>query len=79
MLCEGRIIHCNIYIFFTFPTAIAKSPLFIRPHSKAVLLRAIHRDTEFLARHMVMDYSLLLGIEEDTSKLVVGIIGNCKS
>lgn len=53
---------------------ISDSPLFIRPHSKAVLSRAINQDTEFLARHMVMDYSLLLGIERDSSRLIVGII-----
>ncbi|XP_028393496.1 1-phosphatidylinositol 3-phosphate 5-kinase-like isoform X2 [Dendronephthya gigantea] len=53
---------------------IAESPLFIRPHSKAVLSRAIMDDTKFLAKHMVMDYSLLLGIERGSSKLIVGII-----
>ena len=52
----------------------AESPLYIRPHSKAVLSRAIKDDTEFLAKHMVMDYSLLLGIEQNSCRLVVGII-----
>ena len=63
----------NLKSFFS--VVIAKSPLFIRPHTKAVLMRAINHDTEFLAKHMVMDYSLLLGIEPDTSRLMVGIIG----
>ncbi|CAB3993710.1 1-phosphatidylinositol 3-phosphate 5-kinase-like [Paramuricea clavata] len=53
---------------------IAESPLFIRPHSKAVLSRGINNDTEFLAKHMVMDYSLLLGVERNSCKLIVGII-----
>jgi hypothetical protein len=61
--------------FFLFRSVIAESPLFIRPHSKTVLSRAINDDTEFLAKHMVMDYSLLLGIEQNSCRLVVGIIG----
>lgn len=55
---------------------ICDAPLFIRAHSKAVLSKGIHNDTEFLSTNMVMDYSLLVGIDEATMKLVVGIIGN---
>lgn len=54
---------------------IRECPIFIRPHSKAILSRAIHNDTEFLAQQMVMDYSLLVGIDEARSELVTGIIG----
>ena len=54
---------------------IRESPIFFRPHSKAILSRAIHNDTEFLAQQMVMDYSLLVGIDEARSELVTGIIG----
>ncbi|CAG0920643.1 unnamed protein product [Notodromas monacha] len=50
------------------------NPLYIRPHSKRVLTRAITHDTEFLAAQDVMDYSLLVGVDEDTNELVVGII-----
>lgn len=53
---------------------IRECPIFIRPHSKAILSRAIHNDTEFLAQQMVMDYSLLVGIDEARSELVTGII-----
>ena len=53
---------------------IAESPLFIRPHSKAILSKAIHNDTEFLYTNMVMDYSLLVGIDETNLRLVVGVI-----
>eukprot|EP00794_Sanderia_malayensis_P017724 gene17724-19496_t len=53
---------------------ICESPLFIRPHSKATLSKAIHNDTEFLSNHSVMDYSLLVGIDEVNFELVVGII-----
>jgi 1-phosphatidylinositol-3-phosphate 5-kinase len=53
---------------------ICDNPLFIRPHGKAVLSKAIFNDTDFLSTNMVMDYSLLVGVEEKTLKLVVGII-----
>eukprot|EP00795_Rhopilema_esculentum_P013781 gene13781-4710_t len=53
---------------------ICETPLFIRPHSKAVLSKAIHNDSEFLSSHSVMDYSLLVGIDEVNFELVVGII-----
>ncbi|XP_048579850.1 1-phosphatidylinositol 3-phosphate 5-kinase isoform X3 [Nematostella vectensis] len=53
---------------------IREHPIFIRPHSKAVLSKAIFKDTEFLAQHMVMDYSLLVGIDQTRSELVIGII-----
>ena len=51
------------------------SPLYIRPHSKAVLNKAIEEDTKFLANNCVMDYSLLVGLEPNSDELVLGIIG----
>ena len=50
------------------------SPLYVHPHSKAVLTSAITHDTQFLADHSVMDYSLLVGCDCATNELVVGII-----
>ncbi|XP_033208545.1 putative 1-phosphatidylinositol 3-phosphate 5-kinase [Belonocnema kinseyi] len=50
------------------------SPLYIRPHSKAVLNKAIEEDTKFLADNSVMDYSLLVGLEPNTEELALGII-----
>jgi len=50
------------------------SPLYVYLHSKAVLTSAIARDTQFLADHSVMDYSLLVGCDESTNELVIGII-----
>ncbi|GLH07075.1 Putative 1-phosphatidylinositol 3-phosphate 5-kinase [Gryllus bimaculatus] len=50
------------------------SPLYVYPHSKAVLMQAIHSDTEFLAAQAVMDYSLLVGLDQERHELVVGII-----
>jgi hypothetical protein len=39
-------------------------------------MRAITSDTSFLSSLLVMDYSLLVGIDEDNRKLVIGIIGD---
>ncbi|XP_039284821.1 putative 1-phosphatidylinositol 3-phosphate 5-kinase [Nilaparvata lugens] len=50
------------------------SPLYIQPHAKTVLMQAIHQDTQFLAAQCVMDYSLLVGLDETKKELVVGII-----
>ncbi|RUS21584.1 hypothetical protein BC937DRAFT_92159 [Endogone sp. FLAS-F59071] len=51
-----------------------RSPLFIRTHSKELLRGSLHNDTLFLVRLKVMDYSLLVGIDEDKHELVVGIV-----
>ncbi|KAK0104208.1 1-phosphatidylinositol-3-phosphate 5-kinase [Cadophora gregata f. sp. sojae] len=68
---------------------IYESPLFAREHSKKLLRAAIFNDTLFLQRNDVMDYSLMVAVDEvctsfvrcssaNTSKarkeLVVGII-----
>uniref|UniRef100_T1E1T0 1-phosphatidylinositol-3-phosphate 5-kinase n=1 Tax=Cupiennius salei TaxID=6928 RepID=T1E1T0_CUPSA len=50
------------------------NPLYIRPHCKTVLTLAISNDTQFLADQSVMDYSLLVGLDEEKGELVVGII-----
>nr|CAD7427824.1 unnamed protein product [Timema monikensis] len=50
------------------------SPLYILPHSKTVLTQAIDHDTKFLASQKVIDYSLLVGLDQDRRELVVGII-----
>ena len=66
---------------------IYESPLFAREHSKKLLRSSVHNDTLFLARQNVMDYSLMIAIDDthhndgtrkdrkDKDKeLVVGII-----
>ncbi|XP_049318083.1 putative 1-phosphatidylinositol 3-phosphate 5-kinase [Bactrocera dorsalis] len=49
-------------------------PLYILSHSKAVLKDAINRDSTFLEKNQIMDYSLLVGLNHDSSILVLGII-----
>ena len=51
------------------------SPLYIRGHSKSVLTQAITNDTHFLSANLVMDYSLLVGVDETRKELIIGIIG----
>ncbi|KAI9143284.1 hypothetical protein BKA69DRAFT_168243 [Paraphysoderma sedebokerense] len=53
---------------------IFKSPLYIREHSKKLLGASVWNDTLFLSRMNVMDYSLLVGIDEEKQELVVGIV-----
>jgi 1-phosphatidylinositol-3-phosphate 5-kinase len=53
---------------------IYESPLFVREHSKKLLRASLWNDTLFLSRQNVMDYSLMIGIDEDRKELCVGII-----
>ncbi|KAI9706720.1 MAG: hypothetical protein M1836_003731 [Candelina mexicana] len=53
---------------------ICESPLFAREHSKKLLRASVWNDTLFLARQNVMDYSLMIAIDDDRKELVVGII-----
>ncbi|KJK92811.1 hypothetical protein H633G_03187 [Metarhizium anisopliae BRIP 53284] len=53
---------------------IYESPLFAREHSKKVLRASVWNDTLFLARQNVMDYSLMIAVDEERKELVVGII-----
>ncbi|XP_072990139.1 1-phosphatidylinositol-3-phosphate 5-kinase FAB1B-like [Typha latifolia] len=54
----------------TMPT----SPIFVGNKAKRLLERAVWNDTSFLASVDVMDYSLLVGIDEEKHELVLGII-----
>ena len=53
---------------------IYESPLFTREHSKKLLGQSVWNDTLFLGRQNVMDYSLMIAIDETRSELVVGVI-----
>ncbi|GAB4838067.1 hypothetical protein Ancab_027597 [Ancistrocladus abbreviatus] len=54
----------------TMPT----SPIFVGNKAKRLLERAVWNDTSFLASIDVMDYSLLVGVDEERNELVLGII-----
>ena len=53
---------------------IYETPLFAREHSKRLLGASVFNDTLFLSRQNVMDYSLMVAIDEVRKELVVGII-----
>jgi len=50
------------------------SPLFVREHSKRILRSALYNDSLFLTDMNVMDYSLMVGLDETRHELVIGII-----
>ncbi|KQJ98350.1 putative 1-phosphatidylinositol-3-phosphate 5-kinase FAB1C [Brachypodium distachyon] len=54
--------------------ALHTKPIFLGSHAKRRLERAVWNDTSFLASADVMDYSLLVGIDEEKKELVIGII-----
>ncbi|CAL9046975.1 1-phosphatidylinositol-3-phosphate 5-kinase FAB1B-like isoform X2 [Musa acuminata AAA Group] len=54
--------------------AMPTSPIFVGNKAKRLLERAVWNDTAFLASIDVMDYSLLVGVDENKNELVVGII-----
>ena len=49
-------------------------PLCVDEHSKALITFAVWNDSLFLSSLYVMDYSLIVGIDEENQELVVGII-----
>ncbi|XP_068101047.1 1-phosphatidylinositol 3-phosphate 5-kinase isoform X2 [Hyperolius riggenbachi] len=53
---------------------VRDNPLYIRSHCKTVLRASIHSDSHFLSSHLIIDYSLLVGRDDTTDELVVGII-----
>uniref|UniRef100_A0A453HZQ9 PIPK domain-containing protein n=1 Tax=Aegilops tauschii subsp. strangulata TaxID=200361 RepID=A0A453HZQ9_AEGTS len=54
--------------------AMPTSPIFVGNKAKRLLERAVWNDTAFLASIDVMDYSLLVGVDEKKHELVMGII-----
>ncbi|AEO70229.1 uncharacterized protein THITE_2121365 [Thermothielavioides terrestris NRRL 8126] len=53
---------------------IYESPLFAREHSKRLLRASVFNDTLFLAKQDVMDYSLMVAVDEIRKEIAVGII-----
>nr|XP_019049347.1 hypothetical protein I302_03133 [Kwoniella bestiolae CBS 10118]OCF28277.1 hypothetical protein I302_03133 [Kwoniella bestiolae CBS 10118] len=46
----------------------------LQPHAKRILQEAISLDTKFLSSQSIMDYSLLIGVDEGKHELVVGLV-----
>ncbi|CAG8474143.1 3472_t:CDS:10 [Diversispora eburnea] len=51
-----------------------KSRLLIYSHSKKLLKEALDNDTQFLCDANIMDYSLLVGVDDEKKELIVGIV-----
>ena len=47
---------------------------YLHAHAKTALNMAISNDSHFLAANGVMDYSLLVGVDEQNDQLVLGIV-----
>lgn len=50
-------------------------PFYLKEHSKRILRGALYNDSKFLSDINVMDYSLVVGVDNETHELVVGIVG----
>ena len=46
----------------------------MQAHSKVVLQEALKADCDFLAKSNIMDYSLLLGMDEESKEMVCGLV-----
>ncbi|SCU78840.1 LAMI_0A06216g1_1 [Lachancea mirantina] len=53
---------------------IFESPIFVREYDKKLLRASLWNDTLFLAKINVMDYSLVVGVDNENLNLIVGII-----
>ncbi|CAE6470557.1 unnamed protein product [Rhizoctonia solani] len=49
-------------------------PYYMREHAKRILRTAIWNDTQFLAEVNVMDYSMVVGVDNAKNELVIGIV-----
>ena len=64
------------FLLSSLRPVIWENPLYVRDWVPAVLNAALSSDTQFLASQLVMDYSLLVGIDDNSNQLIVGVIGN---
>ena len=53
---------------------IYESPLFVKEHLKRMLRGSLFNDTSFFSAMDVMDYSLIIGIDDTCKRLYIGII-----
>jgi len=51
-----------------------KTLMLVRPHSKEVLRASIRSDADFLSKSNIMDYSLLVGVDEEQKQIACGLV-----
>ncbi|XP_055800606.1 putative 1-phosphatidylinositol-3-phosphate 5-kinase FAB1C [Solanum dulcamara] len=64
----------NVLLDMNLLETLRTKPMFLGSKAKRSLERAVWNDTSFLASVDVMDYSLLVGVDEERKELVLGII-----
>ncbi|MCD7450593.1 hypothetical protein HAX54_007389 [Datura stramonium] len=64
----------NVLLDMNLLETLRTKPIFLGSKAKRSLERAVWNDTSFLASVDVMDYSLLVGVDEERKELVLGII-----
>ncbi|CAO3636569.1 unnamed protein product [Mucor hiemalis] len=64
----------EVYLDENLVEIISKTPLYMRVDTKYNLSDSLFNDTQFLLNLDVMDYSLLVGFDEDTNEIIVGIV-----
>ncbi|KAJ8562964.1 hypothetical protein K7X08_031416 [Anisodus acutangulus] len=64
----------NVLLDMNLLEALRTKPIFLGSKAKRILERAVWNDTSFLASVDVMDYSLLVAVDEESKELVLGII-----
>lgn len=59
-----------------FFTQSQENPCYVRLHTKWTLMKALYADTQFLSKHGIVDYSLLISLHPDDPQSVIyaGII-----
>lgn len=59
-----------------FLTQTQENPIYVRLHTKWTLMKALHADTQFLAKHGIVDYSLLIAYQNEDQQSIIyaGII-----
>lgn len=73
--CCFTLFYADQLYLFSNHIVISKTPLYMRVDTKYNLSDSLFNDTQFLLSLDVMDYSLLVGFDEDTNEIVVGIVG----
>ncbi|XP_074270552.1 putative 1-phosphatidylinositol-3-phosphate 5-kinase FAB1D [Silene latifolia] len=64
----------DVFLDIKFVADMDSSPIYLEQSAKTLLNQVILRDTQFLEANNIMDYSLLLGVDENQKQLVCGII-----
>ncbi|KAF9970864.1 1-phosphatidylinositol-3-phosphate 5-kinase [Actinomortierella ambigua] len=64
----------EVFLDENFIQFMSESPFFIREHAKMQLSESLANDSLFLQRFNIMDYSLLVAIDDEKQELIVGIV-----